>query len=243
VTTPDNNDTFVVYQPLGRQFIQADIAAIGAAAVSTTTAQLGVNAVQAGGTAWASGAITSAVFASGAITATAIAGDAIGASELATDAVTEIANAVWDMDATGHQTQGTFGQAIGDPVADANTIYGAVVTGAAGATVAADIIAIKAETASILVDTAEIGAAGAGLTDIATQVWAVDLVGGGLGLAGDLLVTTHDFTETTDGNVVSIKAKTDSLVFTVSGKVNANIHYVNNVLVAGTGAPGTEWGP
>jgi hypothetical protein len=79
-----------------------------------------------------------------------------------------IADAVLDEDMTAHQTQGSLGQAIGDPVADANTIYGAVVTAAAGATVAADIIAVKAETASILTDTAEIGAAGAGLTNIGT---------------------------------------------------------------------------
>lgn len=104
--------------------------------------------------------------AAGVITAAAIATGAIDADALAADASAEIADAVWDEDATAHQTQGTFGQAIGDPVADANTIYGAVVTGAAGATIAADIIAVKAETASILTDTAEIGAAGAGLTAI-----------------------------------------------------------------------------
>jgi len=34
------------------------------------------------------------------------------------------ADAVWDEDATGHQTQGTFGQAIGDPGADSSTIWG-----------------------------------------------------------------------------------------------------------------------
>lgn len=34
-----------------------------------------------------------------------------------------IADAVWDEDATGHQTQGTFGQAIGDPGADTDTIW------------------------------------------------------------------------------------------------------------------------
>lgn len=39
----------------------------------------------------------------------------------------------------------------------------------AGASVSADIAAIKAETASILTDTAEIGAAGAGLTALASQ--------------------------------------------------------------------------
>src|SRR3990167_4870173 len=69
-----------------------------------------------------------------------------------------IADAILDEDMTGHQTQGSLGQAIGDPVADANTIYGAVVTGAAGATVAADIIAMKVDTAAILDDTDDIGA-------------------------------------------------------------------------------------
>jgi hypothetical protein len=37
--------------------------------------------------------------------------------------VAEIADAVWDEDATGHQMQGTFGQAIGDPGADTDTIW------------------------------------------------------------------------------------------------------------------------
>jgi len=64
-----------------------------------------------------------------------------------------IADAVWDEDATGHQTQGTFGQAIGDPVADTNSIYKAVVTDATGATVGVDVVAIKAETVTILADT------------------------------------------------------------------------------------------
>jgi len=75
---------------------EVDVTHVSGAAVSTAAAQLGVNAVQAGGTAWGSGAITSGAFAAGAITASAIAADAIGASELAADAVAEIADAVWD---------------------------------------------------------------------------------------------------------------------------------------------------
>jgi hypothetical protein len=89
---------------------RVDLGQIAGADVSTTTAQLGVNAVQAGGTAWGSGAITAAAiasdaitaakvadgtidaatFAAGAINAAAIAADAIGASELAADAVAEM---------------------------------------------------------------------------------------------------------------------------------------------------------
>lgn len=45
-----------------------------------------------------------------------------------------------------------------------------------------------------------------------------------------------------DTEVAAIKAKTDSLNFTVAGQVNANINYVNGVLVNGDGAA-TPWGP
>lgn len=41
----------------------------------------------------------------------------------------------------------------------------------------------------------------------------------------------------------AVKAKTDSLTFTVAGQVDANVEYVNGTQVTGTGAPGDEWGP
>jgi hypothetical protein len=107
---------------------------------------------------------------------------------------------VWDEDATGHQTTGTFGQAIGDPVADTNTIYKSVVTDATGATVGVDVVALKAETAAILTDTAEIGAAGAGLTTLATQA---------------SVNTIDDFLDT---EIAAIKAKTDLIPGTIDGK-------------------------
>jgi hypothetical protein len=43
--------------------------------------------------------------------------------------------------------------------------------------------------------------------------------------------------------LVAIKAKTDQLQFTVAGQVDANIQYVNDVQVAGTGAAGNAWRP
>jgi hypothetical protein len=91
------------------------------------------------------------------VTASAMAASSIDASALANDAVAEIADAVWDEDATGHQTQGTFGQAIGDPVADTNTIYKAVVTDATGATVGVDGAAILADTNELQTDWADGG--------------------------------------------------------------------------------------
>src|SRR3990167_6358809 len=92
-------------------------------------------------------------------TVNGLAANVITAASMNADASAEIADAVWDEDATGHQILGTFGQAIGDPVADATTIYQAVVTDAAGTHIAADIIAIEAQTD-------DIGIAGAGLTAV-----------------------------------------------------------------------------
>ena len=53
------------------------------------------------------------------------------------------------------------------------------------------------------------------------------------------------FPQTVDNatNISAIKAKTDSLNFTVAGQVDANIQYVNDAQVTGDGQPGTEWGP
>lgn len=74
----------------------------------------------------ADGAIDAATFAAGAINAAAIATNAIDADALAADAVAEIADGVWDEDATGHQTQGSFGQVLGDSGADSDTLWGLV---------------------------------------------------------------------------------------------------------------------
>lgn len=92
----------------GSALVKSDMVDIAGAAVSTSSAQIGVNVVNAGGTAWGSGAITSGVFATGAITATAIAADAIGASELAADAATEIADAVLSRNVSN--VEGTAGE-------------------------------------------------------------------------------------------------------------------------------------
>jgi hypothetical protein len=44
-------------------------------------------------------------------------------------------------------------------------------------------------------------------------------------------------------DVDAIQAKTDSLTFTVPKVLDANIQYVNDVEVTGTGETGSEWGP
>jgi hypothetical protein len=47
----------------------------------------------------------------------------------------------------------------------------------------------------------------------------------------------------TAADLTAVKTKTDSLAFTVAGQVDANIQYVNDVQVKGTGQSGNEWGP
>lgn len=59
--------------------IEVNIKNIANAAVNTSSAQLGVNVVNAGGTAWNSGAITASTFAAGAITAAKFAANALDA--------------------------------------------------------------------------------------------------------------------------------------------------------------------
>ena len=134
-----------------------DASVVAMAADTITASAVAVGAIAAD--AFAAGAIDNAAFnvtetltanpATGGIVAASFGAGAIDAAALAADAGTEIANAVWDTDATARQTQGSFGQAIGDPVADTNTIYKAVVTDATGATVGVDVVAVQADTDNI----------------------------------------------------------------------------------------------
>jgi hypothetical protein len=52
--------------------------------------------------------------------------------------------------------------------------------------------------------------------------------------------TIDDFLDT---EIAAIKAKTDSLTFTVTNQVDANIQSVNEVTVTGSGSGGSPWGP
>lgn len=218
-----------------------DVAATGEAGVdfgnilgTLDAADIGANAITSAKI--ATDAIGAAQIAANAIGASELAADAIGASQLATDAVTEIANGVWDTDATGRQTAGTFGQAIGDPGANTETMYDAVVTDAAGTNVATDVVAIKAETVLIVADTNElqtddIPAAIAALNDptaavIADAVWDEDATahqnGGTFGQAigdpGANAETMYDAVVTDAAgtnvavDVVAVKAETATIV-------------------------------
>lgn len=155
---------------------EVDITHIAGSAVSTSSAQIGVNVVNAGGTAWASGSLTSGVFAAGAITAAAIADGAIDAATFAADVDAEFLNYIVDdatrIDASALNT--ATATTIPAIVADTNELQTDWANGGRLDTILdarasqASVDTIDGIVDAILVDTAEIGAAGAGLTVLAT---------------------------------------------------------------------------
>lgn len=118
--------------------------------------------------------------------------------------------------------------------------------------IAAILAAVDTEVAAILADTNELQTdwANGGRLDLildarASQASVDDLptnaeLSTALGTADDAVLAA---VATVDGNVDAIKAKTDSLTFTVAGQVDANIESVNATAITGDGQTGTEWGP
>lgn len=113
-----------------------------------------------------------------------------------------VAAAVWDLDATSHQTGGTFGEALGDPVGSGNSVR--------------DLIGALNDVSSADVNSA---------CDTAIS---------------DASLATASALSTVDTAVDAIKAKTDSLTFTNSGEVDANIQSINDAAVSGDGSA-TPW--
>lgn len=140
-----------------------------------------------------------------------------------------------------------------DP-ADASVVAGLI------AAVEAKVDTIDNNVDAILLDTAEIGAAGAGLTavpwnaawdaevqsEVADALAAYDPPTNAEMEARTLAAASYATAtalQTVDDLADAIKAKTDNLGFTVTGQVDANIQFVNDVEVTGNGEAGTEWGP
>lgn len=184
----------------------------------------------------------------------------------------DIADAVLDEALAGHTSAGTLGKAIADIETDVDAVLvdtgtdGVVVASIAANAITATAIAadaitaakiaagaidaatfaadVDAEILSYLVDdatkidasalntaSAATGSNGAGLTEA-----------GGTGDQLTALATAANLT-TVDTVVDAIKAKTDSLTFTVAGEVDANVQSINDAALTGDGTVGTEWGP
>ncbi len=117
---------------LGKVAIKED--GVGTDAIATGAIAAGAFAAGAiTSTVLATGAITSGVFASNAIDGTVIADGTLDHGKMGSDFWTTGVEAhVWGVDATSYQTLGTFGQAIGDPVANSATIHGLLSSGSTG---------------------------------------------------------------------------------------------------------------
>jgi len=119
----------------------------------------------------------------------------------------------------------------------------------AGASASADIAAIKAVLPAALVSgriDASVGAIAAGaITAAAHATDAIDANALAASAVTEIQsgLATASSLSTVGANVTGIKTKTDSLTFTVANQLDANIQYVNDVIVRGTGAGGNEWGP
>lgn len=171
----------------GSDLLDVSMVQVAGSAVSTSSAQIGVNVVNAAGTAWGSGAITAASIATDAITNAKIAADAIGASEIADGAID--AGAI----ATGAITAAKFAASAIDATAIAsNAITSAKI--ASGAITAATF-------AAGAIDAAAIAADAIGSSELAAS--AVTEIQSGLATASALT--------TVDTVVNAIKAVTDLL--------------------------------
>ena len=232
-STSGAKTTVLVFYPEEAGDIRVNVTQFGGTNGTFSGGRPEVNTTHAAGTAWGSGAITAA----------SIAADAITAAKVAADVSAEIADAVWDEDATAHQTQGTFGQAIGDPGADtdsiwalANTNLDATVSSRASQTsvntiddfldteVAAILAAVDTEIAAILADTNELQ------TD-----WTD---GGRL----DLILDARASQSTAN----AIEADTQDIQSRLpaslnNGCIQADVQRINNVEITGNGQVGTEF--
>lgn len=156
-----------------------------------------------------------------------------------------IADAVWDEGTLGHTSSGTFGEQVKNDI-DAILVD-------TSATLDGKINTIDGIVDAILVDTAEIGAAGAGLTALVSQSSVDDIQSDVTDILEDTSTTIPGILgtpagaslaadiATVDGVADGVKAKTDSLTFSEAGIVDANILKINDVTITGDGS-GTPFG-
>ena len=235
-TTSGAKTVPIVLYPQESGDIKVDVQSYGGTAGTFASGRPEVNTTHAAGTAWGSGAITAASIAADAITDAKVASDVTIAS--VTGAVGSVTGAVGSV--TGN---------VG------GNVVGSVASVTAGVTLAAS--AVQAIWDALTTALTTVGSIGKRLADnidaavstrLATASYTAPLDAAGtrsaVGLASANLDTQltaiDDFLDT---EVAAIKAKTDSLTFTVAGQVDANVQYVNDVQVNGVGTAGNPWGP
>ncbi len=129
-----------------------------------------------------------------------------------TVSIPEIVNEIWDEDPGDHQTADTFGQAIGDPNGNTETMYDAVITDAAGTNVAADLIVVDTEVGQVKVATDKLTFTVANQIDSnPLSINGVAAAAAGLALSADTILNgTASGTPTTTTMVSDIGISVDS---------------------------------
>jgi hypothetical protein len=163
------------------------------------------------------------------------AGDAGGLFIAGTNAATTITTALTttftgNLTGSAASVTGAVGSVTGNVGGNVTGSVGSVAAGGiTAASFAADAITAAKIAADVTTELQAGLATSAEITTLQTSVTTID----------DLLDTEVAAIKTV---VDAVKAKTDSLTFTQAGNVDANIQYVNDTAIQGTGAVGTdEW--
>ena len=200
-STTNAKTTLLVFYPQESGDIKVDLQSIATSTVSTSTAQLGVNVVQAAGTAWGSGAITAASIAADAITDAKVASDVTIAS--VTGSVGSVSGAVGSVTGNvGGNVTGSVGSVATGGITTASFAAGAI----NAAAIAADAIT-DAKVASDVT--------------IASVTGAVGSVTGNVG--GNVVGSVASVTGNVGGNVVGSVASVSGAVGSVTGNVGGNV--------------------
>ena len=142
--------------------------------------------------------------------------------------VTSIAAGVWDEDATDHQTQGTFGQTLGDSTTN-TSLY--IQVGVAGSGLSA-IPLVNANVTSITT------LVPANVTTYSTVI-AANVTAASTNIGA--VVTA--FNTIAPANVTAYSTVVAANVTAWSTVIDANIYSVANVTVTGFGTTASTWGP
>jgi hypothetical protein len=214
------NDALVAYDPPTKAELDAAVANVSVDEIQATALADLFNTDSA--TTYASAVAGSVV--------KEIADNAGGSSLTAAD----IADAVWDEATAGHVGAGSTGAALTAALADTNELQTDWANGgrldlildARSSQASVDDLPTNAELATAL-GTAD----DAVLTAIADLPTNAELATA-LGTADDAVLA----------QIALVKAKTDSLTFTVANVLDANVQRINDVTITGDGQPGTEFG-
>jgi hypothetical protein len=151
---------------------------------------------------------------------------------------TEVATIVTQTSAASIRTAVGLASANLDTQLDALPTNAELATalGTADDAVLAQVALVKAKTDNLPSDPAD-------ASDIATRFTTLDTSIADLPTNAELATALGTADDAVLAQVALVKAKTDSLTFTVAGQLDANIQYVNDVQVNGVGTAGNPWSP